>query len=69
MGVVMEGADLVEGVAITRFPVDGDAVTEFLGRWVRDLRFHAGLQGIVLGGITIAGLGVVDVRDPFSVGR
>ena len=61
VGVVMEGADLVEGVAMTRFPVDGDEVTAFLTRWVTGLRFHESLHGIVLGGITIAGLAVVDV--------
>ncbi len=62
VGVVMEGADLVEGVAVTRFPIDGDGVTDFLARWTTGLRFRPGLQGIVLGGITIAGLAVVDVQ-------
>jgi endonuclease V-like protein UPF0215 family len=61
VGVVMEGADLVEGVAVTRFPVDGDGATAFLADWIAGLRFRRGLQGVVLGGITIAGLGVVDV--------
>lgn len=63
VGVVMEGSDLVEGVAITRFPVDGDGATPFLVGWIRDLRFHPALHGIVLGGITIAGLGVVDISS------
>jgi len=61
VGVMMEGADLVEGVAIARFPVDGDDATGFLARWIGGLRFRRALQGVVLGGITIAGLGVVDV--------
>jgi hypothetical protein len=61
VGVVMEGGDLVEGVAITRFPVDGDGSTGFLADWISGLRFARGLHGVVLGGITIAGLGVVDV--------
>ncbi len=61
VGVVMEGCDLVEGVAIERFPVDGDGVTGFLGDWVQRLRFRPGLQGLLLDGITIAGLAVVDV--------
>lgn len=61
VGVVMEGADLVEGVALARFPVDGADATAFLSDWVKGLRFRRGLQGMVLGGITIAGLGVVDV--------
>ena len=59
VGVVMEGHDLVEAVAVTRFPVDGADATGFLADWVRALRARPGLQGIVLGGITIAGLGVV----------
>lgn len=63
VGVMMEGQDLVEGVAITRFPVDGDDATGFLADWVGALRFRPGLQGIVLGGITIAGLAVVDVIE------
>jgi len=62
VGVVMEGSDLVEGVAMTSFPIDGAGVTDFLVEWIRGLRFRAGLQGIVLGGITIAGLAVVDVE-------
>jgi len=61
VGVMMEGPDLVEGVAIARFPVDGDDATGFLARWIGALRFRPALQGVVLGGITIAGLGVVDV--------
>ena len=61
IAVMMEGSDLVEGIAIDSFPVDGDGATEHLVRWVTGLRFHASLQGVVLGGITMAGLGVVDV--------
>ena len=61
VGVVMEGPDLVEGVAMTRFSIDGAEVTDFLVRWIQSLRFRPGLQGIVLGGITIAGLAVVDM--------
>jgi endonuclease V-like protein UPF0215 family len=56
-----EGPDQVEGVALTRFPVDGDEATVFLAGWIGGLRLAKGLAGVVLGGITIAGLGVVDV--------
>jgi len=62
VGVVMEGSDLVEGVAMTRFLIDGAGVTDFLVDWIAGLRFRPGLQGIVLGGITIAGLAVVDIE-------
>ena len=61
VAVMMEGCDLVESVAITHFSVDGADATGFLARWVEGLRSRASLQAIVLGGITIAGLGVVDV--------
>ena len=61
VAVLMEGHDLVEGLAVTRFGVDGEDATSFLADWIRGLRFHAGLQGIVLGGISVAGLGIVDI--------
>jgi endonuclease V-like protein UPF0215 family len=61
VGVMMEGAEVAEAVAVTRFPVDGDDVTTFLARWITKLRLHPALQAIALGGITIAGLGVVDL--------
>jgi endonuclease V-like protein UPF0215 family len=61
VGVMMEGRDLVEGVAVTHFPADGADVTAFLADWIAGLRFRPALQGIVLGGITIAGLAIIDV--------
>jgi endonuclease V-like protein UPF0215 family len=61
VGVMTEGHDRVEAVAVTRFPVDGDGATTFLGGWILGLRLHPALQAIVIGGITIAGLGVVDL--------
>ena len=61
VGVMMEGHDLVEAVAMTRFPIDGDEAAEFLAGWIAGLRFASSLHGVLLGGITIAGLGVVDV--------
>jgi endonuclease V-like protein UPF0215 family len=63
VAVTMEGSDLVEAVAISAFPVDGDGITDFLASWISDLRTHPALQAIVLGGITIAGLAVVDARE------
>ena len=57
-----EGADLLEAVAVGTFPVDGDGATEFLAEWIARLRLRATLQGVALGGITLAGLGLVDVR-------
>jgi uncharacterized protein len=61
VAVLMEGADLVEGVAIASFPIDGAGVTEFLAGWIGGLRFLHTAQAVVLGGITLAGLAVVDV--------
>jgi endonuclease V-like protein UPF0215 family len=62
VGVMMEGSDLVEAVAQTRFAVDGPGATEFLAAWISGLRLRPSLQGIVLGGITLAGLAVVDIE-------
>lgn len=61
VGVMMEGATLVEGVAVTSFPVDGAGATAFLADWVAGQRWREALQGVVLGGITLAGLGLVDL--------
>ncbi len=61
VGVMMEGADLVEATALSRFPVDGDDATGFLSGWIAGLRLRPTVQAVVLGGITLAGLGVVDV--------
>jgi endonuclease V-like protein UPF0215 family len=62
VGVMMEGGDLVEAVARTEFAVDGPGVTEFLTEWISGLRLRPSLQGVVLGGITIAGLSVIDIE-------
>ncbi|MGH7516851.1 MAG: DUF99 family protein [Gemmatimonadales bacterium] len=62
VGVLMEGADLVETVAVTTFPVDGDDATGFLAGWIGELRCRPSVQAVVLGGITIAGLGLVDLE-------
>jgi hypothetical protein len=61
VGVMTEGPALVESVAATRFPIDGAEVTAFLTSWITGLRLHPALQAIVLGGVTIAGLAVVDL--------
>jgi endonuclease V-like protein UPF0215 family len=61
VGVVMEGADRIESVAMGRFPVDGEDVTGYLAGWIGGLRTRRALQGVILGGITMAGLAVVDV--------
>lgn len=60
-GVVLEGADRVEAIALTHFPVDGAGATAFLADWIGGLRARPSLSGIVLGGITIAGLGIIDL--------
>ena len=61
VGVMMEGATLVEGVAVGAFPVDGDDATDYLAGWIAGLRWYRALQAVVFGGITIAGLGLIDV--------
>ena len=57
---MMEGADLVENVAVSSFAVDGDDATGFLADWLGRLRAAASAQALLLGGITLAGLGLVD---------
>jgi endonuclease V-like protein UPF0215 family len=57
----MEGADRIESVAMGEFPVDGEDVTGYLAGWIGGLRTRPALQGVILGGITMAGLAVVDV--------
>ena len=61
VGVLMEGPDLVEAIAIGHFPVDGDDAAGYLGGWIQSLRGFRGMQAVILGGITIAGLGLVDL--------
>ncbi len=62
VGVMTEGADLVEAVAVTEFPLDGDGAAEFLAEWVLGLRFASALHAVVFGGITIAGLAIIDIE-------
>jgi endonuclease V-like protein UPF0215 family len=62
VGVTTEAADLVESIAITRFPVDGDGVTDFLAQWITGLRVRPALQGVLFSGITLAGLAVLEPR-------
>ena len=63
VAALCEGPDLVEGVAAAAFPVDGAGATEFLARWLGGLRLRAAAQAVALGGITLAGLALVDVRE------
>lgn len=61
VAALVEAGDRLEGVAIRRFPVDGEDATGFLADWIRALRFHPAAHAVVLGGITIAGLAIVDL--------
>lgn len=61
VAVMMEGADLVESVAVNGFAVDGAEITAHLVEWIRSLRAFPALQAVLLGGITIAGLAIVDI--------
>jgi len=61
VAVMMEGPDRVESVALGSFPVDGGEVTQYLASWIVELRCFPALQAVTLGGITIAGLAVVDI--------
>lgn len=61
IGVTMEGNDVIESIALGEFPVDGDGATDYLASWIAGLRTRPMLRAVILGGITIAGLGIVDV--------
>jgi endonuclease V-like protein UPF0215 family len=61
IGVLMEGNDVVEGIAFAQFPVDGEDATGFLAGWIGTLPWRKAIQAVVLGGITLAGLGLVDI--------
>jgi endonuclease V-like protein UPF0215 family len=61
VAVAMEGHEVVESVALGEFPVDGDGATEYLAGWIAGFRTRPMLQAVILGGITIAGLGIIDV--------
>lgn len=62
VAALCEGASILEAVARSDFAVDGAGATEFLIEWIGGLRALSSLQGVALGGITFAGLGIVDVR-------
>jgi hypothetical protein len=62
VAALCEGPDLLEAVARTEFPVDGANATGFLIEWLAGLRLAPSLQAVALGGITVAGLGIIDVN-------
>jgi endonuclease V-like protein UPF0215 family len=62
VAALCEGASLLEAVARSEFAVDGADATGFLVGWISGLRALPSLQAVALGGITLAGLGLVDVR-------
>ena len=63
VGVAMAGHDLVEAVAVGAFPVDGDGAAEYLAGWIGRMRIRPTLRAVILGGITICGLGIVDLTE------
>lgn len=59
VAVMMEGATIIDGVAINRMKIDHSEATRFLIDWIKELRWTPSLQAVVFGGITIAGLGLL----------
>ncbi|HKJ31808.1 MAG TPA: DUF99 family protein [Balneolales bacterium] len=59
VAVMMEGATMVDGVAVNRMNIDDPDATRFLIDWINELRWKPSLQAVVFGGITIAGLGLL----------
>lgn len=62
VAVMMECPQLLESVALRELTVDGEGVTDHLVDWISGLRCYPTLQAVVLGGITLAGLSLVDVH-------
>jgi len=63
VAVMLECPLLVEAVAMGALSVDADNVTDYLANWIADLRCFPSLQAILLGGITMVGLGIVDISS------
>lgn len=63
VAVMMEGASLVDGVAINTMKIDDPEATRFIIDWIKELRWTPSLQGVVFGGITIAGLGLLHLPN------
>jgi hypothetical protein len=63
VAVMMQCPQLLECIAIGSLPVDADDATEHLIAWISQLRCFPSLHAVILGGISIAGLGVVDVPE------
>ena len=61
VGVMMECPRLLECVAIGSLPVDAANASEALGEWISGLRCYPSVRAVILGGISIAGLGLIDV--------
>jgi endonuclease V-like protein UPF0215 family len=61
VAVAMEGSSVIESVAVGQFAIDGEGATDYLAGWISGLRTRPMIQAIILGGITVAGLGLVDM--------
>ena len=60
-GVVMRGADYVEGVLITSVMVDGDDATKKIASAVRKSRFKNQIRAILINGGAVGGFNVIDI--------
>ena len=61
VAVMMEGATHVDGVALNRMKIDDPEATRFVIEWIKSMKWTASLQGIIFGGVTIAGLGLIQL--------
>ena len=61
VAVMMEGATLVDGVAVNWMKIDDPEATRFLIEWIKTMKWLPSLQGIIFGGVTIAGLGLIQL--------
>lgn len=61
VAVMMEGAMYVDGVAVNKMKIDDPEATRFLIEWIKSMKWTPSLQGIIFGGVTIAGLGLIQL--------
>lgn len=62
VGVLTQASTPLEGVAVNQFPVDGKEATQFYSRWIRSMRWYESIQAVMINGITVAGLGVININ-------
>jgi endonuclease V-like protein UPF0215 family len=61
VAVMMEGATMLDGVAFNKMKIDDPEATRFIISWIKEMRWTPSLQAVIFGGVTIAGLGLLNL--------